>query len=96
MDLEYIQKLRSENVINKIKGLEENTKQRVLQKLKEDGYKSWKFSSDVRNTASGKIYNQQFVGSKSDNEDETSIITEGVGDDTNSSKLAALQKYLGM
>jgi dsRNA-specific ribonuclease len=96
LDLEYIQKLRSENVINKIKGLEENTKQRVLQKLKEDGYKSWKFSSDVRNTASGKIYNQQFVGSKSDNEDETSIITEGVGDDTNSSKLAALQKYLGM
>lgn len=98
LDLEYVVKLRSENEINKIKGLDEDTKQRVLQKLKEDGYKSWEFQLvNVKNVASGKIYVHQFVGSKTDNKDDIEPISEeGVGDDINSSKLAVIQKYLGM
>lgn len=95
LDLDYIQKFRSENIFNKIKGLDEQSKEKILEKLRTDGYKSWKFSQpDVRNTSSGKIYTQQFIGSKSDNEEETVLITEGIGEDPNSSKMAAILKYL--
>lgn len=95
LDLEYVVKLRSENEINKIKGLDEDTKERVLQKLREEGYKSWEFPPpDVRTTASGKIYVHQFTASKTDIKDKIDLSVEGVGDDINSSKIAALQKYL--
>jgi hypothetical protein len=97
LDLKYVVKLRSENEINKIKGLDEDMKERVLQKLEEEGYKSWEFPQPVvRTTASGKIYIHQFTASKTDIKDKIDLSIEGVGDDINSSKIAALQKYLGM
>jgi dsRNA-specific ribonuclease len=94
LDLEYVVKFRSENVINRIKGLDEATKQRVLEKLKEEGYKSWKFSQDVRTTSSGKSYILQLIGSKTDNENDSKEISDGIGEDLNVAKIAALQKYL--